>query len=60
MSYRKISASYRKKNLKLTNKDELKVNTKTSVEKLLKLLEDAYLKSELTETLYDSLVKEKI
>lgn len=49
-----------KKSLKFNGDGKLKVNTKTGVEKLLKLLDDAYLKSELTETLYDSLVKEKL
>lgn len=49
-----------KKSLKFNNKNKLQLNSKIGVEKFLKLLDDAYLKSELTETLYDSLNKEKV
>lgn len=49
-----------KKSLKFTENNKLKLNTKIGVEKFLKLLDDAYLKSELTETLYDSLNKERV
>ncbi len=49
-----------KKSLKFTEDNKLKLNSKVGVERFLKLLDDAYLKSELTETLYDSLNKEKM
>lgn len=49
-----------KKSLKFTENNKLKLNSKIGVERFLKLLDDAYLKSELTETLYDSLNKEKM
>lgn len=49
-----------KKSLKFTEDNKLKLNSKIGVERFLKLLDDAYLRSELTETLYDSLNKEKI
>ena len=49
-----------KKSLKFTEDNKLKLNSKIGVERFLKLLDDAYLKSELTETLYDSLNKEKM
>lgn len=49
-----------KKSLKFTEDNKLKLNSKVGVEMFLKLLDDAYLRSELTETLYDSLNKEKM
>lgn len=49
-----------KKSLKFTEDNKLKLNSKIGVERFLKLLDDAYLKSELTEMLYDSLNKEKV
>lgn len=49
-----------KKSLKFNSEDKLQINTKVAVEKFLKLLDDDYLKSELTENIYDSLNKEKI
>ena len=49
-----------KKSLKFTEDNKLKLNSKIGVERFLKLLDDAYLKSELTQTLYDSLNKEKM
>ena len=49
-----------KKSLKFTEDNKLKLNSKIGVERFLKLLDDAYLRSELTETLYDSLNKEKM
>lgn len=49
-----------KKSLKFTEDNKLKLNSKVGVERFLKLLDDAYLKSELTQTLYDSLNKEKM
>lgn len=49
-----------KKSLKFTEDNKLKLNSKIGVERFLKLLDDAYLKSELTQTLYDSLNKEKV
>lgn len=49
-----------KKSLKFTEDNKLKLNSKVGVERFLKLLDDAYLRSELTETLYDSLNKEKM
>lgn len=49
-----------KKSLKFTEDNKLKLNSKIGVERFLKLLDDAYLRSELTQTLYDSLNKEKM
>lgn len=49
-----------KKSLKFTEDNKLKLNSKVGVERFLKLLDDAYLRSELTETLYDSLNKAKM
>lgn len=49
-----------KKSLKFTEDNKLKLNSKIGIERFLKLLDDAYLKSELTETLYDSLNEEKL
>jgi len=49
-----------KKSLKFNEDDKLELTTKVGVEKFLKLLDDDYLKSELTEVLYDTLSKEKI
>ncbi len=49
-----------KKSLKFTEDNKLKLNSKVGVERFLKLLDDAYLRSELTQTLYDSLNKEKM
>lgn len=49
-----------KKSLKFTEDNKLKLNSKIGVERFLKLLDDAYLRSELTETLYDSLNKAKM
>jgi hypothetical protein len=49
-----------KKSLKFNSENKLQVNSKIGVEKFLKLLDDDYLKSELTENVYDSLNKEKV
>jgi hypothetical protein len=49
-----------KKSLKFNSDNKLQVNSKIGVERFLKLLDDDYLKSELTENIYDSLNKEKI
>lgn len=49
-----------KSSLKFNEHSKLEVNTKVAVEKLLKLLDDAYLKSELTEEWYNSLSKDSI
>lgn len=49
-----------KKSLKFNSENKLQVNSKIGVEKFLKLLDDDYLKSELTENVYDSLSKEKV
>lgn len=49
-----------KSSLKFNDDNKLEVTTKVAVEKLLKLLDDAYLKSELTEEWYNSLNKDSI
>jgi len=49
-----------KKSLKFNNDGKLELKSKVSVEKFLKLLHDDYLKSELTELLYDSLNKDTL
>ncbi|MCX6075698.1 MAG: DUF4868 domain-containing protein [Campylobacterales bacterium] len=49
-----------KKSLKFGEDGKLELKSKVSVEKFLKLLDDDYLKSELTDLLYDSLNKDKI
>ncbi len=49
-----------KKSLKFTNDGKLELKSKVSVEKFLKLLDDDYLKSELTDLLYDSLNKDTL
>ncbi len=49
-----------KKSLKFNDEGKLELKSKVSVEKFLKLLDDAYLKSELTDLLYDSLNKDKV
>lgn len=48
------------KSLKFNEDGKLELKSKVSVEKFLKLLDDDYLKSELTELLYDSLNKDKL
>lgn len=49
-----------KKRLKFDKDGKLKLKSKVSVEKFLKLLDDDYLKSELTNLLYDSLNKDTL
>ncbi len=49
-----------KKSLKFNEDGKLELKSKISVEKFLKLLHDDYLKSELTELLYDSLNKDTL
>jgi len=49
-----------KKSLSFTSRGKLELKSKVSVEKFLKLLHDDYLKSELTELLYDSLNKDTL
>jgi len=49
-----------KKSLKFNSDGKLELKSKVSVEKFLKLLHDDYLKSELTDLLYDSLNKDKL
>lgn len=49
-----------KKSLSFNVAGKLELKTKVSVEKFLKLLHDDYLKSELTDLLYDSLNKDKL
>ncbi|RXJ94791.1 hypothetical protein CRV00_05525 [Malaciobacter molluscorum] len=49
-----------KKSLKFNEDGKLELKSKVSVEKFLKLLDDDYLKSELTDLLYDSLNKDKL
>lgn len=47
-----------KSSLKFNSDNKLEVKSKVAVEKLLKLLDDSYLKSELTEDWYNSLNKD--
>lgn len=49
-----------KKSLSFNSTGKLELKSKVSVEKFLKLLHDDYLKSELTELLYDSLNKDTL
>jgi len=49
-----------KKSLKFNDEGKLELKTKVSVEKFLKLLDDDYLKSELTDLLYESLNKDAL
>jgi len=49
-----------KKSLSFNSDGKLELKSKVSVEKFLKLLHDDYLKSELTELLYDSLNKDTL
>lgn len=49
-----------RKSLKFNADNKLQLNSQVGVEKFLKLLNDAYLRSELTDIRYDSSVKEKI
>lgn len=49
-----------KKSLKFNDDGKLELKSKVSVEKFLKLLDDDYLKSELTDLLYDSLNKDTL
>lgn len=49
-----------KSSLKFNEDNKLEIATKVAVDKLLKLLDDAYLKSELTDEWYDALSKGSI
>lgn len=49
-----------KKSLNFDSEGKLELTSKTGVEKFLKLLNDDYLKSELTEVVYNSLNKENL